>query len=135
MILDIEQEFLIGQDTFFHSFSAQHKFGVVFEDDQTTGYFYAINKSENPEVLDGLHIYNVEEITKKKLPTKLQICWDEDGLVASLLINDHCHALFDFGQKAGYCRNGFPPDSGTWALVEDRQLTEEIIKRFFIPKA
>lgn len=131
MILDVQHEYKIGQDTFLHSFSPQHDFGVVFEDDQKTGYFYAIDKSENPDVLDGLHIYNVEDIIEKTLPTKIEICWREDGLLAALLVNNHCHAIFDFGNKAGYCRNGFPETPGDWALVKERQLTEEMIASVF----
>ncbi len=97
-----------------------------------TGVFYAINKSEQPEVWDGLHIYNVADITEKTLPTQLQITWSEDGWIAFLIINNHYHALFDFGTKAGYCRNGLPENTGDWALITERQLTEEVMAKYFV---
>jgi len=131
--LDITQTYKIGHDTFIHSFSPTQNFGVAFEDDMTTGFFYAINKSEQPEVLDGLHIYDVADITEKTLPTELQIGWSEDGWMAFLIINKHYHAIFDFGLRAGYCRDGFPENTGEWALVNERQLTEEVMAKYLVP--
>ncbi|WP_159476053.1 DUF2251 domain-containing protein [Dyadobacter sp. 3J3] len=61
MTSQLTHNYKIGQDTFIHSFSPTQNFGVAFEDDMTTGVFYAINKSEQPEFWDGLHIYNVSE--------------------------------------------------------------------------
>lgn len=133
MKFNIDAQFLIGEDTFLHSFSPDHTVGVAFEDDGQAGYFYAITKSENPEVLDGLHIYQVEDVTERQLPTRLQIGWNETGLIAALLINGHCHAVFDFGIRAGYSRNGIP-EKGTWATVSDRQLTDEVITYVFGPE-
>jgi len=100
----------------------------------TTGYFYAITKSEQPEVLDGLHVYNVADITEKTLPTELQIGWSDDGRIAFLIINRHYHALFDFGLRAGYCRNGLPENTGDWALVNERQLTDEVMTKYVGPQ-
>jgi hypothetical protein len=126
-MLNITHNYQIGHDTFIHSFSPTQDFGVAFEDDMETGYFYAINKSEQPEVLDGLHIYDVADIMEKTLPTELQIGWSADGWKAFLIINKHYHAIFDFSRRGGYCRNGFPESLGEWTLVADRQLTEEVI--------
>ena len=36
---------------------------------------------------------------------------------------------FDFKTKAGYCRNGFPANNGEWAKVNDRVLTDDLIKK------
>jgi hypothetical protein len=51
--------------------------------------------------------------------------------LVSLLIKNHCHAVFDFKQKAGYCRNGFPESNGKWAQIQTRILTDELITDLF----
>ncbi len=127
MILDLEDMFVVGEDTFFDSISPTLPFGVTFEDDLTTGYFYAITTEPKLGILDALHIYNVANVTDKEKPCKIQILWTDDGTIASLLINDYCHAIFDFESKAGYCRNAFPDWQGDWALISERKLTEEFI--------
>jgi len=134
MILDLEEQFTVGQDTFFDSVSPTIDFGVVFEDDLTTGYFYAVNITEEQEILDGLHIYNAEDVIDKDRPCKIQITWSDDGLIASLLINNFCHAIFDFENKAGYCRNGFPDNKTGWIQIKERILTDELIDSLFEKK-
>ncbi len=128
MILGLEEDFYVGQDTFFDSISPTIPFGVVFEDDLTTGYFYAVDLNSDLKMLDALHIYDVENVIDKHKQSKLQITWTDDGLVASLLINDFCHAIFDFESKAGYCRNAFPETRSDWCLVKNRNLTEGLIQ-------
>lgn len=52
-----------GEDTFIESFSQENRYGVVFEDDGETGYFYAVERDEEGQglrVLDALHIYEVD---------------------------------------------------------------------------
>lgn len=52
-----------GQDLFIESFSPENKYGVVFEDDGESAYFYAVEKDEKSaglRVLDALHIYENE---------------------------------------------------------------------------
>jgi len=132
MILDIEDSFIVGEDTFLKSDSPTESFGVVFEDDLNTGYFYAINRVFDSQIFDALHIYNVEDVTDKAKPCKIQIFWTNDGLVASLLINDYCHAIFDFSKRAGYCRNGFPECNTDWALISDRELTDDLINTLIV---
>lgn len=102
MILDLEETFIIGEDTFFESVSSTTSFGVTFEDDLTTGYFYAVDTKPDLKILDALHIYNVTDVVDKDKPCKIQIVWSDNGLIASLLINDYCHAIFDFDKRAGY---------------------------------
>ena len=114
MILDIEETFVVGQDTYVDSVSPKGSQAVVFEDNKETGYFYAAETKPSLQVLDALHIYNVADVVNKEKPSKAQIVWTDDGLKAALLINDYCHAVFDFVQKAGYCRNGFPEPNGEW---------------------
>lgn len=130
MILDLEEIFTIGQDTFFASDSINESYAVTFEDDLTTGYFYAVDIKSNSKILDALHIYNVADVIDKSRPCKLQITWSINGQIASLLINNYCHAIFDFEKKAGYCRNGFPENKG-WCKTSERILTDELIDTIF----
>jgi hypothetical protein len=128
MILDLEATFTVGEDTFFDSGPPTSAFGVTFEDDLTTGYFYAINRKPRLKVLDALHVYNVADVTDKHKPCIIQIWWTEDGEKASLLINNYCHAIFDFKTQAGYCRNAFPPPNGAWRHSNNhRELKDELI--------
>lgn len=132
MIIDLEETFVVGEDNFFDSLSPIAPFGVVFEDDLTTGYFYAINKDANSMILDALHVYDVDNVIDRHKPCKIQIVWNESGNLASLLINGYCHAIFDFKNKSGYCRNAFPPSNGAWKdAVNDRKLTDEVILTLF----
>lgn len=134
MILGLEEIFTVGQDTWFANDSINEIYGVVFEDDLTTGYFYAVDIKSDSKVLDALHIYNVEDVVDKSKPCKLQIAWSENGQIASLLINNYWHAIFDFENKAGYCRNGFPENKGTWCQISERVLTDELINKILKTK-
>jgi hypothetical protein len=135
MILEVEEEFYIGEDTFLDSVSPDSSHGVVFEDNLTTGYFYAIGKMPKQEILDALHIYDVEYVTDKDRPNNIKIAWTDDWQYASLLINDYCHAIFDFRNKAGYSRNAFPPADRKWQNEKDRtKLTDELIEELLIKK-
>ena len=131
MILDLEETFTVGHDTFFDSVSPTSSFGVTFEDDLTTGYFYAVDTKPDLQILDALHIYNVADITDKDKPSKIQIAWSDNGKIASLLINGYCHAIFDFENEAGFCRNVFPETNGKWTRKHDRTLTDDMINEIF----
>jgi hypothetical protein len=59
-----EQRFTRGEDNFIESFSPENRYGVVFEDDGDTAYFYAVEKDAEGQglrVLDALHIYETDE--------------------------------------------------------------------------
>lgn len=131
MILAVEEVFSIGKDTYLSSVSPKGTHAVVFEDNEETGYFYAAETYPNLQVLDALHVYNVADVADKGEPCQAQIAWSEDGLKAALLINSHCHAAFDFVNKAGFCRNAFPKANGEWAQVKQRKLTEELVDDLF----
>ena len=133
MILDVDEIFTVGQDTFFESTSQINSFGVTFEDDLTTGYFYAVDTKPDLQILDGLHIYNVADVIDKDKPSKIQIAWSDNGLIASLLINNYSHAIFDFENKAGYCRNGFPDNNSGWTNTKNKKLTDDLITEIFKP--
>jgi hypothetical protein len=104
---------------------------VTFEDDLTTGYFYAVDTKPNLQILDALHIYNVADVVDTDKPSKIQIAWSDNGKISSLLINNYCHAIFDFENNEGDCRNGFPESSEKWAKVQGRTLTDEVIDNIF----
>lgn len=135
MILEVEEEFIVGEDTFLDSVTPAKSHGVVFEDDLTTGYFYAIGKLPGQEILDALHIYNVADVTYKARHCNIKIAWTDDWQFASLLINNYCHAIFDFKNKTGYSRNAFPPSNGKWKTNNERTvLTDELIEDLLMGK-
>jgi len=121
-----EEDFLPGKDTFIDS-TADNENAVVFEDNEETGYFYAVERKDGLKILDALHIYNVKDMVDKDKPSTLKILWSEDESMALLSINNYYHALFDFKNKAGYCRTGFP-ENGSWADVKERKLTDELLE-------
>ena len=109
-------EFYPGQEAFLDSKSSSNSFAVVFEDDGTTGYFYALDTAnEDQMILDAVHIYNAENVTDKDRSSIARIIWSASGEQAALLINEYPHAVFDFAGKRGYCRTGFPPPSQKWS--------------------
>jgi hypothetical protein len=59
-----EQSWTPGEDFFLESFSPENRYGVVFEDDGESAYFYAVEKDEQGtgvRILDALHIHEAEE--------------------------------------------------------------------------
>ncbi|MDI9871898.1 DUF2251 domain-containing protein [Flectobacillus roseus] len=128
LIIYEEQTFKVGDDLFIDS-TTENSYAVVFEDNGETGYFYAVD-SKNMKVLDGLHIYNVANVTDKHKPSTLKILWTEDESKAFLSINNYYHAVFDFRNKAGYCRTGFPESNNSWTKIKERILTDTLIDSF-----
>ena len=129
LIIHKEQSFTIGQDTFVDS-TVENGNAVVFEDNEETGYFYAISKNDKLTILDALHIYNVEDVLNKEKTSIIKILWTKDMTKALLAINSYYHAIFDFNAKGGYCRNGFPSANNHWNLVEERILTDQLLGEF-----
>lgn len=128
LIIYKEQKFIVGEDTFIDS-TAENNYAVIFEDNEETGYFYAVNRSKNIEILDALHIYDVVNVSDKAKPSTIKILWTEDMNKAILSINNYYHAIFDFKNKAGYCRNGFPNTNRKWAMITERLLTDEYVRK------
>ena len=129
----IEQSFTPGEEVFVESKSSENNYAVVFEDDTDTGYFYALElvpDTGSQRILDALHIYNAEEITEKDKPWSLKIIWSRDWLKCALVINAHCHAVFDFENQGGYNLNEFPPPNTIWTKG-DRKLTNALINGIF----
>ena len=119
------EQFTPGQELVLESFFEQSPYGVVFEDDCGTGYFYAVHQEEG--ILDALHIYNVEDVADRHIPSEISILWSEALGLAALDINGYIHAVFDFAAHAGYCRNAFPEADGDWLREPNRLLSDELL--------
>ena len=83
-------------------------FGVVFDDDDETGYLYATTE-DFEEVLDGLHLYNADSPDRVKLNEKVYIVWNSLLGKAGLYFHGAFQAVVDFRNAACCCRTGFPP--------------------------
>jgi hypothetical protein len=128
-----EQSFVAGEETFIESKSSENNYAVIFEDDAETGYFYAIElakDSSEQKILDALHVYEVSHIPLKKRSGIVKMIWSTDWLKCALLINNYCHAIFDFHSHSGYNRNEFPPPNEIWTQGE-RKLTDEMVTAIF----
>lgn len=115
-----EQMLKVGQETFVDSASPAEPFAVAFEDDGTTGSFYALDLGTRgkPPILDALHIYSVADVADRDIPSTVQIAWSADGFKAILIINDYAHAVFDLEARRGYCRTGLPPPDTRWTKYD-----------------
>jgi hypothetical protein len=142
-----QRSFVQGGDTFVESFSPDHNYGVVFEDDGETGYFYAVEKDAEGQglrVLDALHIYEAPhspdpaqpdsprpaDPAADPQPSKLMIVWSKDWKKCALVIDGYCHAIFDFEAQGGYNINEFPPPNSFWTKG-DRKLSDERMQQLF----
>jgi hypothetical protein len=125
--------FTAGEDCFVESFSPENNYGVVFEDDGETAYFYAVEKDaviREQRILDALHIYESNTAAPEKKSSTLLIIWSRDWLGCALVIDDFCNAVFDFKKQGGYNINEFPPPNAFWTKF-GRKLTNEIIQELF----
>ena len=140
-----EQKWTPGQDLFLESFSPENRYGVVFEDDGDSAYFYAVEKDaegDGMRVLDALHIHEEDDPEEEDEaeeeddaeedfePADLKIIWSRDWLKCALVLDGYVHALFDFENQGGYNISEFPPPNEVWTK-SDRTLTPELIKKFF----
>lgn len=124
-----EADIVAGEDNFVESRSPENQFGVVFEDNGETGYFYALEMDKEGDgfkILDALHIYEGTEFGK----INLKIVWSKDWLKCALVLDGYCHAIFDFEAQGGYNINEFPPLNNIWTKG-GRKLTNELIQSFF----
>lgn len=106
-------ELVIGEKRVIEAPAPDSAFVVAFEDDGETGYFYACEKGAPTYIQDAVHIYNVAQ-SKHMAPMGLDVFWSSDGQVGALFIERIAHAVFDFGQKRGWCRSAFPPPAPGW---------------------
>lgn len=105
----------VGEEVIIESDAPDGGRGVVFEDDGSTGYFYARDYSVPDQLfVDALHIYSLKEVVDAHIPSEIHILWSADGTKAVLIVNRYPHAVFDFVAKCGYSRDQFPnPDPKT----------------------
>lgn len=128
-----EQSFIIGSAVIVDSDASENNYSVIFEDDGDTAYFYAAERTaaeDGLRILDAVHIYNADEIAEEEKQATVSIIWSKDWLKCALVINNYCHAVFDFEQHGGYSRNEFPPPNDFWTQG-DRALTDERIAAIF----
>lgn len=96
---------------FLSSDSPQVPWTVVFEDEGPAGYFYACDRSQTTHeesILDAMLIYNVNALQEPERERLAAVEWSRDGLQAVLYLDGTAQALFDFKERAGYCRMNFP---------------------------
>lgn len=110
ILVTVQGQLITGDKQVIESMAPEGPFAAVFEDDGSTGYFYALDTSgdDNP-IQDALHIYNADDVSDGDTPSDVKIGWSEDSKKCVLLINGYPHGVFDFDGKRGYCRTGFPP--------------------------
>ncbi len=126
------QNIIIGEQTFTESVSSENNYQVIFEDDTDTGYFYAAKRNKDTgelSILDMLLVYDVESIEVSERNATLHIIWSTDWMKCGLVLNNYCHAVFDFENEAGYNRHEFPPPV-LWH-TQERKLTDEMVAAFF----
>jgi len=105
-----EHELIVGSALVVEGPAPVGSYRAVFEDDEETGYFYALDTSVvDQPIQDAVHIYNAANIAGAREPSIVKIGWSQDSTKVVLLINGQPHAIFDFSAKRGYCRTGFPP--------------------------
>jgi len=113
--ISLEETIQVGTEVVLSSNSPTGKVGVVFEDDGTVGYLYAIELGgERYDIVDAMHIYNVSSVVDLDKPSTIQILWSDDGFKAALVINDYPHAVADFANQRGFCRTNFPSPGPNW---------------------
>jgi hypothetical protein len=128
-----EKTFKKGEFTFIESYSPENNFGVIFEDDRETAYFYAVEVEQEKKgnrILDALHIYETDESSLESKTSSLVILWSKDWLKSALVLDGLCHAVYDFEKQAGYNINEFPPPNSFWSKHE-RKLTNSLIQELF----
>ena len=128
-----KKPFIKGEPVLIESFSPENNYGVIFEDDGETGYFYAVETEpgkKEQRILDALHIYEVEMVKEENKTSTLVIVWAKDWLKSALVMDGLCHAVFNFEKQAGYNINQFPPPNSFWTK-HDRKLTNELIQQLF----
>jgi hypothetical protein len=119
----------VGDPAVFEFYSPNVGIEVVFEDDGQTGYFYALDLSDNEQpIQEAMQIYNVANVADKRTPLLVRMAWSGDGMKAILWINGYPHAVFDFSMKRGYCRTNFP-SPGKWKS-HDFAWTDEVLSAF-----
>ena len=132
--MNATQSLKIGTKRVIGAMSPCGEFLALFEDDSSTGYFYALKThGEDRKILDLLCIYSLEQVAENAEQHKFQILWSDDGLRVMLRIDDYPHAVFDFVGKQGYCRMNYPNvprRSGDDWQSEDHKWSDDVLRWF-----
>ena len=127
-----ETTLMVGTPEVLEGASPTSPFQIVFEDDGDTGYLYAVrrNHDDSIKILDAVHLYTVSTVANADHPIEVKLVWDDPGRLGGVLIEDHCHALFDFDEERGHCIDEFPdpPAGGNWTR---HGLSDELLGRLF----
>lgn len=107
-----------GPSSYLKSFGGTG-FGVVFEDDGATGYFYATNEKAD-KIFDALHLYDEKSGDRLRLGDDLLIVWNPRLMKVGLFYHGHFHATVDFKNRGSCCRTGFPARVGTWCKTSHK---------------
>lgn len=87
LLIEVEDEFIPSQEYFLSSVDNKKKFGVVFEIDSETAYFYAVKMSKRSknlkEIFDACHIFLqvlkylhlMEQCSLHQIRGYQQFCW------------------------------------------------------------
>ena len=132
--LGAESIIKVGVEVVIESDSPDKTRGVVFEDDGTTGFFYARDHTQTEHLwVDALHIYDVDGVVDRDKPSKIKILWTRDFDAAALLVNLRPHAIFHFGRCCGYADEPFPDNSMApgWAHAK----LEPSLQSLFFPES
>lgn len=132
--MNAKQSLRTGTKRVIRAMSPCGGFLALFEDDGSTGYFYALNAhGEDRKILDLLCIYLLEQVAEDAEQHKVQIQWSEDGLRVMLKIDDYPHAVFDFAGKQGYCRMNYPNVPRRFGddwHCEDHKWSDDVLRWF-----
>lgn len=127
-----ETTLVVGSPEVLEGPSPTSPFQIVFEDDGDTGYLYAVrlNDDGSIKILDAVHLYTVSTVANAEQPVEVKLVWNDAGRLGAVLIEDHCHAVFDFDEGRGHSIDEFPdpPDDGDWTR---HGVSDELLERFF----
>ncbi len=88
-------------------------FGVVFEDDGTTGYLYATNE-RGDAILDALHLYDHGTAGQLRAGEEAFLVWSATSRKLGFFYRERFQAVFDFANRRAACRSGFPAPDARW---------------------
>ena len=99
-----EKILIVGKKCLCSGKSPSHSYVATFEDDASTGYFYALEISNGKQnIVNAVYIYSLENIVDGDKPSKVQIGWSQDGWNSVLLINNVPHAVFNLADSSTKC--------------------------------
>ena len=126
-----EQDFRISLNFVLRGPAPEGSYLAVLESDGETGYFYALDSSRGQPFQDGCLIWNQDSAEDK--PYTAKIYWNKDNTKALLTINDFPNAIFDFPNRTGCCRTGYPPQLGPGWSPNGHGWQESMLADFLPP--